>query len=363
MPADNLSRSLQEFMDGRTGIGDPPGAAWCVGAAGEVRARGFSGSASVQPDREPLRPATVFDLASLTKPLATALLAVILEQDGLLDLDAPLAEVLPESGATPYGRASLLDVGAHQSGLPAWEPLYAMEEDSSRFPGSILALPPAAEVGSTVYSDLGYILLGRVLEIVTGAALDRLFLERVAAPLGLGSMVFPGLPGIGRRAAATECGNRFERDLAGDRAAGYRFREGMIRGHVHDGNAWAMGGVAGHAGLFGALDDVVALVREIIAPARLGLESRGRRRLLQPVRDGGRTFGFQPAALSPAASSILPDQAPGHTGFTGTSVWLDPGTSRYWVLLANRVHPTAGRSGFQTVRREFHRLSGERIRE
>ncbi len=202
-----------------------------------------------------------------------------------------------------------------------------------------------------------------MLEIAAGTGLDRLFAGRVAVPVGLRALVFPGLAGVGRRAAATERGNRFERGLAGDRAAGYRFREELIRGQVHDCNAWAMGGVAGHAGLFGALDDVVALAREILAPDRLGLEGRGRSRLLDPVCEGGRTFGFQPAALNPAASSILPDRAPGHTGFTGTSLWMDPETGRYWILLANRVHPVVGRSGFQAVRREFHRLSAAGVPE
>ncbi|MBD3867091.1 MAG: beta-lactamase family protein [Acidobacteria bacterium] len=356
-------RSLQQYMDGRTAIDDPPGAAWCAGLVGTDPVPGYSGSAAAEPDREPLQPATVFDLASLTKPLATAVVAVILEQDGLLDLESPLAELLPESRGSRYCDATLLDLGAHQAGLPAWAPIYAMEENGSHFPYRILALPPGAEPGRTLYSDLGYILLGHVLEVVTGKSLDRLFAQRVAGPLGLDTMIFPGRTGIGRQAAATERGNRFERDLAGERAAGYSFREGMIRGQVHDGNAWAMGGVAGHAGLFGSLDDVIALACEILAPARLELKSRARRRLLEPVKQGGRTFGFQPAALSSAASSILPDTAPGHTGFTGTSLWLHPETGRYWVLLTNRVHPVAGAAGFQAVRREFHRLSADPIPE
>lgn len=354
MPPGRLDRSLQLYFDRRTAAGEPPGAAWCVGVAGENRSRGFSGTAS----RE-----TVFDLASLTKPLSTALLAAILEQDGLLDLDAPLSEPFPPSGASPYGTATLLDLGAHRAGLPAWEPLYAMEPDGSRFPGRILTLPPAVQPGETLYSDLGYILLGHVLEVISGQGLDRLFHERVAAPAGLANLVFPGRAGIGSLAAPTEEGNRFEQDLAGERGAGYPYREGLIQGHVHDGNAWAMGGVAGHAGLFGTLDDVSALAREILAPARLPLGSRCRARLLSPVCPGGRTFGFQPAVMNRAASSVLPDQAPGHTGFTGTSVWLDPDQGRYWVLLSNRVHPVVAGSGFQDVRRRFHRLSAEPVPE
>ena len=363
MRPDSPFPSLQRYLDSRTACGNPPGAAWCVGDTGGSWSRGISGFASVEPERQALGFATVFDLASLTKPLVTALLGVILEQEGLLDLDRPLSGFIPGSHRSPYGDATLLDLGVHRSGLPAWEPLFAMEEAGSRFPDRILALPPAVAPGETVYSDLGYILLGHVLESVGGGSLDRLFADRISGPAGLGTLGFPGTAGIGDRAAATERGNLFEQELAGERAAGYRFRQRMIRGQVHDGNAWAMGGVAGHAGLFGALDDVAALVREILTPGGLGIGSRGRRRLLEPVQDGGRSFGFQPAAHSPAVSGILPDRAPGHTGFTGTSLWLDPAAGRYWVLLTNRVHPVAEPSGFQAVRREFHRLSADPIRE
>ncbi len=149
MQADSLHRLLQRFMDGRTDSADPPGAAWCVGAD-VVWSRGYSGSSSVEPVREALVPEAMFDLASLTKPLVTALLAAILEQDGVLDLDGPLAEWLPESKGTPYGEASLLDLGAHRAGLPDWEPLYASEKDGARFPDRILALPPAAAPGQTL---------------------------------------------------------------------------------------------------------------------------------------------------------------------------------------------------------------------
>ncbi len=357
MPADSLHRSLQRFIHGRTETGDPPGAAWSVGAVSRVWSSGISGSAALMPDREPLAKDTLFDLASLTKPLATALAAVLLEQDGKLDLDAPLVEWMPESRNTPYAAVSLLALGSHTAGLPAWEPLYAVEADISRFREMILSLPVAAEPGETLYSDLGYILLGKVLETVAERSLDRLFASRVAGPAGLPAAFFPGITGAGAQAAATERGNRYERDLAGDRGAGFRFREGMIRGQVHDGNAWAMGGVAGHAGLFATLDDVVTLAMEILAPSRLDLGDRARQRLLEPVAEGGRTFGFETASRNSAVSNILPDRAPGHTGFTGTSLWLDPESGRYWILLTNRVHPVAAPARFQDVRREFHRLS------
>ncbi len=357
MSADNLHRSLQRFIDGCTKTGDPPGAAWSVGAVSQVWATGISGSAALVPDRDPLSTDTLFDLASLTKPLATALSAVLLEQDGELDLDAPLGEWMPESRSTPYATASLLALGSHRAGLPAWEPLYAGETDSSRFQEKILSLPVAAEPGETLYSDLGYILLGKVLETVSELSLDRLFARRVAGQAGLAAAFFPGIAGAGARAAATERGNRYERDLAGDRGAGYHFREGMIRGQVHDGNAWAMGGVAGHAGLFATLDDVATLAVEILAPSRLDLGDRARRRLLAPVAEGGRTFGFETASCNSAVSTILPDRAPGHTGFTGTSLWIDPQAGRYWILLTNRVHPAAVPERFQEMRRQFHRLS------
>jgi CubicO group peptidase (beta-lactamase class C family) len=133
----------------------------------------------------------------------------------------------------------------------------------------------------------------------------------------------------------------------------------VIRGTVHDANAFALGGVAGHAGLFGTVADVAVLAREILTPERLALTAPGRARLLGMgnAAGGDRTVGWARARAARAARGILPDFAPGHTGFTGTSLWLDPTAHAFYLLLTNRVHPQVAATGFDTVRRAFHRAA------
>lgn len=311
----------------------------------------------------PVASETPYDLASLTKPLATAALAVLAEQDGRVDLDARVATLVPEVSGTPYADATFVDLGTHRAGLPAWAPLYLEADDAGSTVRAIVAKNPNAAAGETVYSDLGYVLLGVALERVFDARLDASFRERIARPLGLeGEIGFAPAGTPWRGAAPTERGNAYERRLAEARGlpvGSYPFRDRVLRGEVHDGNAWALGGVAGHAGLFGTAR-AVARVAGALASDGGPLGARARARLLEPDGDAGpRTFGYVTAAASGAARGTFPDRAPGHVGFTGTSVWLDPAARRIAVLLTNRVHPAVRDIDFQAERRAFHALAVE----
>ncbi len=336
-----------------------PGACWWVEGPRGVVERGAVGNAALEPRVEPVRETTVYDLASLTKPLATALVAVLLEQRGRLALEASLSGLLPGLADSAWGDRTPLDLGAHRAGLPAWQPLYLQAGSLDEYVRRIGGIAPAPDPGTTLYSDLGYILLGAALERAGGASLARLFDEHVAAPLELRETGFAVEPGRFASAAPTERGNLYERALAGAAGSGHAWRTGLLRGEVHDANAHALGGAAGHAGLFGTLSEVARIAREILRPQRLALSQRARARLLAPVavRPGTRTFGMVAAADSAAARGVLDDGAPGHTGFTGTSVWFEPRRDAFYVLLSNRVHPVVQTRGFQAVRREFHRLA------
>ena len=193
---------------------------------------------------------------------------------------------------------------------------------------------------------------------VTGLGLDRLFRERVAGPLGLSRTGFSSGARRFSDAAATERDNSYERSLAGERGRHFAWRDEIPRGEVHDANAHALGGVAAHAGLFGTASEVARIARELLRPGVLALDQDARRRLLQVVPPSrGRTVGMVVAAHARSARGILADDAPGHTGFTGTSLWLEPTVDRHYVLLTNRVHPRVPRREFQRLRRGFHRLA------
>jgi CubicO group peptidase (beta-lactamase class C family) len=300
--------------------------------------------------------ATPFDLASLTKPLCTALLLVMLEQEGELRLEAAAQDYLPAWKGSLYRESSLLALATHTSGMPAWLPLYLRSPAGHGYLDRIGAERPAVRPGEVLYSDLGYIVLQAVLETVTGLGLDRLFAERIARPLGLCRTGFATTNADFSDAAATERGNEFERSLAGEEGVGHDWPTELFRGVPHDGNARTLGGVGGHAGLFGTADDLAVLAREILRPRRLPLGPQARARLLcaEPGHRG-RSVGMVMAARALAVRGILPDGAPGHTGFTGTSIWLEPETGAFFLLLTNRVHPRVPAKGFDRVRRGFHR--------
>ncbi len=351
---------VRAFLEGAVAARAVPSAAWRVETAEGAVTAGVLGFAALEPEPEPAAEDTPYDLASLTKPLATALLAVLLEEEGRLALGAPALALLPEVGESPYQAASLLDLAAHRAGLPAWRPLYLHAAGLAGYLVRIATEPQAATLAETLYSDLGYVLLGAAVERASGLTLDLLFDERIARPLGLRATGFAARGRTLVRAAATERGNEHERRLAGEAGEGFRWRADLIRGQVHDANAWGLGGVAGHAGLFGTAPEVAAIAREILSPSRLPLGARGRERLLTPVAGpGSRTCGFAPARDFPSVAGVLPEEAVGHMGFTGTSLWLDPKRGRFFVLLTNRVHPKVEGEAIHEVRRGFHRLAVE----
>ena len=349
---DPVARYLQSRID----EGRMPGAVGTVNGPSGVVSEWVLGYAALEPDPIEAHIDTLYDLASLTKPLCTGLALAMLEEQGRCSLDAPLLEWLPELDGSPYAEASLLDSAAHGARFPAWRPLYLSASDTAGFVAAIAA-EPAGPAGETIYSDLGYICLGLAIERIAGRPLDIWFEEAVAEVLGLRRL------GFGTRidcsgAAPTERGNAYERSLAGDAGSGHRWRDSLIRGEVHDGNAHALGGVAGHSGLFGTLGDVVTLASELLRPQALRLESRARARLFEEALPGaGRTVGFVHAAASDAARGVFADDAPGHVGFAGPSLWLEPDRGRVYVLLTNRVHPVVDGLDFQPVRLGFHRAA------
>ncbi len=324
-----------------------PGFAWSVtDASGRRLAWGCQGSAVVDPIRQPVGEDTLFDLASLTKPLVTAALALQAADRGELDLEAPVAG----TGFTP------LQLLRHEAGFPAWRPLYAFARDREGARRWLLLGCPREEPGCrTEYTCLGYILLGFLLEEFLHAPLSGLFAERLAAPLGLKpeDACFSPSESLRARVAATERGPLHEDGLA--RQYGSEppsFREPAGWGEVNDGNARMLGGAAGNAGLFGNLHAVEGLAAAF-RPGSALLSERALR-LAWDATPGFRTAGWK-AAGTPgwAAGACLPRGAVGHEGFTGTGVWMEPGRGRTFILLANRVHPVHPEDDFGPARAHF----------
>jgi len=328
---------LRDFLESEVERGSFPSGAVLVGSGEEILEAGSAGCGNE----------TIFDLASLTKVLATAAAARLAVREGLA-WDRPIGEYLSDFRRTRFDGIRVIDLATHTSGLPAWRPLYASGFGSAAYRKALAALEPESKPGArVVYSDLGTLVFGEILEAALSESLDRIF-EREIAPAAGARARFGPLP-AGADVAPTEEGNRFEKKMCEELGVRFDgFRAGMIRGEVHDGNAFYRGGVAAHAGLFGTAEDVWKL-------ARPWLESAGEfGGDWTPDLPESRGLFWQRKRGAGSAIDAFPDSSIGHTGFTGTSVWLDREDGKIYVLLTNRVHPVVKPADFNEVRRRFH---------
>jgi CubicO group peptidase (beta-lactamase class C family) len=303
---------------------------------------------------------TRYDLASLTKVVATLPALLRLAGEGRLDLDAPLRTWFPSAGwlrVPSLGDRTAGELLAHASGLPAWAPFMGIAARRRTVIGHALASELPHGRGEVVYSDLGFIVLGALVERVTGLRQDAYLREAVTGPLGLAEdeLGYRPLPPDGAPPPPPDV------PVAASEDCGWRMR--LLEGEVHDEAAWIMGGVAGHAGLFGTAAALARVAQAWLAgDATLGppeLRAQATRRATGPGRPA-RGLGWLLApdgdegGLDPARAWRAP-RGFGHTGFTGTSLWIDPQGDRFCVLLTNRVHPTRhGGAGVAALRRAVH---------
>lgn len=307
-----------------------------------------------------LAPDTLFDLASVSKPIVACTLARLARR-GALDLAQPLGDVLPEARGTPSEPVPLELLLAHRAGLEAHRALFApvfsgrpirpsdalRQAASARRPDC--AGRPGAEGFPPLYSDLGYLLLGAAIEAVASEPLDRVVEQEVTGPLGLE---------LGSARQLRRRRPRFDRDVAPTEVV--RARGGCVRGVVHDENAWALSGhgSSGHAGLFGAVSDVLGFGAAVLAA--LGGESSWLERalvekLVMPRPGGSLRAGFDgKSEAGSSAGASCSEQTFGHLGFTGTSLWCDPRAGIATVLLTNRVHPTRDNPRIRVARPRVH---------
>lgn len=367
--------SINTLLESRIGANELPSAVYLVGIEGEPVFLDALGKAVVRPESILATPSTIYDLASLTKVLVTTLLAAILIDRGEMTIDSALLDVLPESVGSAIGRATILELGTHTSGLPAWRPLYLLADDREAVLEYILGADPSPD-RDVVYSDLNFILLSFAVERLTGKRIDEAAAEFIFKPLGLKDTGYCPSGELRRRIAASENGNRFEREtcenegyLASEdakRRAERWLRKDPIWGEVHDGNAYFMDGVAGHAGLFSTASDVFFIANEFLAETTTLLKPGTCNLFSQNFTAGkaeDRSFGFQLASTKDStAGSHLSPQSFGHLGFTGTSLWLDPIKQAIFILLTNRTHDRElPFVNINSVRRRFHDLACEAL--
>jgi uncharacterized protein YbbC (DUF1343 family)/CubicO group peptidase (beta-lactamase class C family) len=321
-----------------------PGAVVVIGHNGHIIFHKAYGMRSLEPDREPMTEGTIFDMASLTKPLMTATAVMQLYQQGRFRLDDPVSEYLPAFAANGKQDITIRQLLTHYSGLPADIPL--TDPWSGKAEGFRLAFetvpvtPPGVQFR---YSDINFIVLGALVEKLSGLTLDQYAAQYIIVPLGLRHTRFLPPEGWKPLIAPTQ----------------YEAPGVMLRGLVHDPTARRMGGVAGHAGLFSTADDVSVYAQNLLdrlagRPSRFPLK---RITLLKMTAPGQPATGTALRGLgwdieSPFSSNrgeLFPVGSFGHTGFTGTSLWMDPCSDTYVIVLTNAVHPN-GPTGITALR-------------
>ena len=313
--------------------GGYPGAAVVVGRRGfSVFEKGYgrlgwtTSSNPVVPDE------SIYDLASLTKVVGTTTAAMILFDEGRLDIEAPVSKYLPDFTGTNKDAVTIRHLLTHTSGLPAGRDLRRLADNARHARSIVLSTPLVCKPGACqVYSDLGPDILGFAIEEITGQGLDAFLEERVFAPLGMNDTHFKPDAAQRDRIAPTEVSS----------PRGY-----PIRGEVHDENAWALGGVAGHAGLFSTAADLslfaqMMLNRGTYNGVRILSDSAIARFTTRTA--GTRALGWDTSNGEGSAGIHMGESAYGHTGFTGTSLWIDPDRELFVVLLTNRVHAPKAR--------------------
>ena len=348
-----VDKILQEGIEN----GVFPGASIIVGSSDKVIYHTAMGYACVDPERVAIKEDTIFDVASLTKPLATALAVMRLVHEKVLSLDDSLGDLIGGKVTHDKEGLTIRQLLAHTAGLPAWRPFfreigYVGREGKEIIRRKVLETPLEYTPGTKVtYSDLGYILIEWAVEVVSGMSLPRFVFQYFYKPLGLKRTFFQEIDKPMSFAP---------KEFAATEKCPWRGR--VIRGIVHDENAYAMGGVSGHAGLFSTAGEVFKLCAALLA------HYYGKRSdLIEPsvVREfftrqkdpEGNTWALgwdTPCPEGSAVGSSFSRNSVGHLGFTGTSVWMDLDKDTIVVFLTNRVHPTRHNNKIKTFRPYLH---------
>lgn len=357
-----IVKEIDQFLNASIKAKDFTCAVYLIAQGKNILALNALGNSVIIPEKIAATKDTIFDLASLTKPLVSGMLLAQFLEEGLISLEQPISDIFLQFNTVDKKDITIKQLASHSAGFINWLPFYALAKDPGEVLHKIVEEPLVYSPGTKViYSDLSYITLGMILEKVGGKPLDELLRQRVLEPLNLKNTCFNPPKKWRMKTAASETGNQYEKKLAGDRAKNYsNWREDIIWGEVHDGNAYFLGKVAGHAGLFSTVEELFIMAQQFL-PGSLLLKNSFElfEKNLTPNCEEGRSICWLLAGFGINAGNTLPTNCFGHVGFTGTSLWLDRVKSRIYILLANRTHPVYQDFNMNDRRRHFHKLAQE----
>jgi len=374
------SVEISNFLRARIEAKDFPSAVYLIAEKGEIIFQDALGFAVVEPEKIEAETDTIYDLASLTKPLVTGLLCAKLIEQSKLGLEKTVesyfSELIEFDIPSEYNCLDvlILELLTHHSSYQAWKPFYLLtakqnEDKRKEVLNFITSKFPPQSTPPIIYSDLNFLALGFLLEKLYGKSLDKIAEEEIFNPLKLKNTFFNPPQKLRERIAASEFENEYEKQTCidfGFDVSKYNWREYQIWGEVHDGNCYFMGGVSGHAGLFSNVFEIFKIAQQFLAEETVLLKPETCKLFRTNFTKGlneSRSISFQLAATKDStASGALSKDSFGHLGFTGTSLWIEPETRRVFVLLTNRTHarelPFAN---INSTRRRFHELAAQQL--
>ena len=324
-----------------------PGAALLINLDGKtIYKKGF-GKFTYESDSPDVKPSTIYDLASLTKVIATTTAAMICIDRKYFTLDDKVEKFIPDFKANDKENITIRNLLLHNSGLPAWEKFYDKNLTKDQILSDIYSSKLEYKTGSkTVYSDLGMIVLGKVIEKVTNSSLDKFCKKEIFEPLGMNDTYFNPPDSVKYKIPPTENDTYW--------------RNRLIKGEVHDETASLLGGVSGHAGLFSNVEDLAKFLllilnkgfyknKRIINPETVELFTK------RQSQESSRALGWDTKSeTGSSAGNLFGTISFGHTGFTGTSIWVDPDRNLFVVFLTNRVYPSREKNKLLSIRPKLH---------
>ncbi|HEY0673623.1 MAG TPA: serine hydrolase [Longimicrobiales bacterium] len=344
----SILNTVDSIINAAIADGAAPGAAVAIGRHGRlVKLQGY-GRLDLRHGFGAVTDSSIYDIASLTKVVGTTTAAMMLYEQGKLDLDAPLSDYLPELRQYPDKRGiTVRNILLHNAGFRSYAPLWRNARGATEYMHAIGAMPLEYITGTgTLYSDFGPILLALAIQRVTGEPIDEWLRNNLFVPLGMRETLYnPLAQSILRSGAGVADESAVLMPRIAPTEIDTLFRRQHMHGRVHDENAFAIGGVAGHAGLFSSARDLARFAqmmlnggqldgRRFLRPETISLFTR------RPNENSSRALGWDTPARNSSAGDFFTAAAFGHTGFTGTSMWMDPQTQLFVVLLTNRVNPT-----------------------
>jgi serine-type D-Ala-D-Ala carboxypeptidase len=369
------NEQISEFLQSRIDANDFPSAVYLVAEKGKIVFQDALGFAVVEPEKIEAKLDTIYDLASLTKVLVTGLLCAKLIERKTLELGRTIDFYFPEFDIYVSQNngwdTSINELLAHISDFPAWKPFYLLSKNRAEISTEIIKMSLDFEQPIVTYSDLNFIFLMFLIEKIYEKRIDVIAQKEIFEPLNLQNTFYNPPKELQKRIAASERGNEFEKNTCIEQ--GYlqpsatadgsdKFREYQIWGEVHDGNAWFMNGVSGHAGLFSTAEETFKIAQQFLANQTTLLKPETCKLFRTNYTKGfneARSIAFQLAETPDStASQALSKDSFGHLGFTGTSLWIEPETERIFILLTNRTHAhPLPFVNINSTRRRFHELA------